>query len=456
MILKQQAELQLSAETGKLAGMPSGLLAERISAAIPQVNQSESPGASTLTAEALYSGGLGEREALQVAELLEKIRDSGSSVGFKLKVNDLPNLVGQMKSRFLASRASESKIPLLPPLYKGVSFNPSTFNSTSGRREWIMLLDFCSFMASLSKNGYGRAGGSLPRDVPVVDYAVLDASFYWIVNLLGDSEVRLNAVSPEDAAGQLVDLLKRSVFDEKFKGVYEVARIRNAYLRAIAKQFPADRTPPVFTILDVWQDERFKGVLGKTLPLFCERTSDGLWRVVDSVKYERYMPYSPWVTPLIAAEFAFLQKYFGFSSNLAPLAEAAWDKIVSKACLNLGGSPYVTFSYSRSVASWLPYDSIPFFSDSEGEVLRKLCSSQSVKCGLPELAVRMIAPFDESSLQLVENAKRGDLIPVAKAVRAFCSTVDSTALSLLDRSERIPSLPLQNAGWLMAFPAGLC
>ena len=390
---------------------------------------------------------LAENEVSDAVECLAVLRKSGEDVGFKLKANGLGNLARVLMERSIARRSAD--IPLLPPLYKGVSFNPSTFNA-SGRSEWLMLLDFFAFMRALSKNSIGS-------QTPIWNYAVLDASFYWIVNLLGNDGIKLTGGTAEEAAGELLALLKGLEGKKEFEGVLETSRVRNAYMRAIARRFPADETPPVFSIKDVWADGRFQGVLTKTLPLFCEKRAGGGWRVFDSVSYERYMPYSSWVTPLIAAEYAFLQEYCGFKANLAPSAEAAWDKIVEKACRNAGGEPYVTFMYSRKIASWLPYDSIPFFSDSEAEILRKISAPQSVKCGLPELAVRMVGQFTDSDLgKLLECIKFGYFKPVAKEVFSFCSEVDAQASEFLASQPSIPPTPLSKIGWLANFPAGIC
>ncbi|MFH0923037.1 MAG: hypothetical protein V1811_03175 [Candidatus Micrarchaeota archaeon] len=424
--------------------------AMRIMNALPPVDGVEPAGRSARgLAQILSSNGLKEREALEIVETVEAVKKASASVGLKITVNDLKRLVGIMKDRCIAGR--EEKIPLLPPLYKGVSFNPSTFNSAEGRKEWIMLLDFFSFMRSLSKEL-----DSLPFQTPPLRYAVFDASFYWIVNLLGEKAIRLDADSPEDAAGQLIGFLKQCTADQRFSDVYEVAKVRNAYMRAVANQFPANIAPPVFGLMDVWEAEGFREILGKTMSLFCKK-ENGFWKVADAVKYERYMPYSPWVTPLVSAEQAFMGKYYGFESFLAPTAEAAWNRVVDQACRSVGAKSYVTFMYSRGVASALPYDSIPFFSDGKDEILKKISSQQALESGFPELAVRMISQFNGyDSKALLSNVGSRNLEPVAADISDFCSKVDAKSAEFLAREAEIPKLSLQNMGWLMSFPPGIC
>lgn len=375
---------------------------------------------------------LDEEAAQDVLRELYGMKRCAVSVGLDLTVNNLATLVGVFCSRYEAFQLGE--VSLMPPLYKGVSYNPAGKNW----REWVLLLDFFAFMHSLV------ASSCVCRRPPQT--AVLDASLYWVVNLLGPEGIQLTSRTTEKAAEELISFLRSTVESRGLDaGVYEIADQRNAYMRAIAEQFPARTTPQVFTVLDVWREPGFASFLATALANFCAFES-GRWQVKRAVSYERYMMYSPWVTPLVVAEQTFLADKCGFRLFLAPVEEAAWNSAVDLMSRLTGTPYYATIMYQRPKTADVPYVGFPFFTDSAGQIWDKFRRYP----GLEELTsdlVRTFLPFPGDLKAVTET-------DAAEVISDFCNRIHNRALELY--SEGVPNLPLTNMCWLMQFPSGTC
>ena len=365
------------------------------------------------------------RTAGATFEALQHFKSACAEVGLKVTVNNLERAVRTIQVR--------GGVATFPPLYKGVSFNPSSW--TGKRREWLLLLDFFALLRNAFKDGLACRS------------AVFDASLYWVVNLLGEEGLSCEKQEPEQAADEIISFLLESTNEDRFFETMETAKTRNAYLWAIASEFPASNSPQVFTLLDVWKNTGFKRLFAKALKTFC--VFDGKWRVKDPVSYERYMPYSPWVTPLVAAEQALLAGY-GFQANLAPTSEAVWNRVIDRMAKETRTSPYVIWMYSRDVASSLPYDCIPFFSDSREVIEEKLNTPQAAEVGLAELCAKLVSPFLASQ----EKLPYCDARKTAKLVYDFASKIDEKAAAF--SGEKTPARSLEAMGWLSVFPAGTC
>lgn len=353
-------------------------------------------------------------------------------VGLGLTVNDLATLVGALCSRYKAFQRGE--VSLLPPLYKGVSYNPAGKNW----REWILLLDFFAFMHSLV-----ASSSQCKRPFQT---AVLDASLYWVVNLLGEDGIRLSSRAADTAAAELLRFLL-SLVEQRGPdpGVYEIAGQRNAYLRAIAEQFPARTVPQVFTVMDVWRDPGFASFLSIAIANFCAY-ENGRWQVKRTVTYERYMMYSPWVTPLVVAEQAFLADKCGFRLFLAPVEEAAWNSSVDMMSRITGTPYYATLMYTRPKTGDIPYSGFPFFTDTPGQIWDKFRRYPSLEEMSSDL-VRTFLPFPGDLHAVTET-------DAAEVISDFCNRIHERAQKLY--SEGVPDLPLSNMCWLMQFPPGAC
>ena len=326
---------------------------------------------------------------------------------------------------------------LLPPLYKGVSYNPAGANW----REWLVLLDFFAIMRQFAVTGQGR-----------IQTAVLDASLYWMVNLLGEEGLGSTSPDPLVAASEMITQLCGHV-DRKSPdpAVYEIALQRNSYMRAVAEQFPASSYPPVFTVLDVWKDPGFAKFLGVAIQNFC-RYQNGRWVVTKAVSYQRYMTYSPWVTPLVAAEQTFMAARNGFQLFLAPVQEAAWNKAVDEMSRLTRTPPYAVLMYDRPKSGELAYGDFPFFSDPQPVLTIKLAKNRVL---LPIIA-GYIAPFlnREVARDLREMAEHGHVSAAASVINEFTAKVDIRARKLYESG--FQTMPLDNLGWLMQFPPGTC
>lgn len=346
------------------------------------------------------------------------MEDSACLVGLEL---DTSNFVAE-------------NLPLMPPFYKGVSYNPQVYSQQGGRRDWLLLTDFFALIRCLQKT-LPENGVRVNKD----SFAVLDASYYWFVNLLREESVQIKSGSAGEAAEALVSFLLNATREFKGSAAFEAARVRNAYLRAVANQFPVELRPKVITLTEIWEDPQFPECLASILPLFCKKEIGGYWRVFNSVNYERYMPYSPWVTPLIAGEEIFLSKVRSFRGNLVPADEDAWTKIINLACKKANAPEYSFLLYKRKVSKKLPYDSVPFYSDSEAEILSKISSPNALSSGLPELLLQFISPFQTLDLGcLLREARKGNFKPAAKEIFEFSKKVDADAEILLGESSSSP------------------
>lgn len=367
-----------------------------------------------------------------IATALELYSGAAKDVGLTVTVNDLPRVVMYMKKSYEEGASGEPGKSVYPPVYKGVSFNPSTFDGT--RREWVMLLDFFALMRSLAKR-CNEAGFVPPQ------FAVQDASLYWVVNLIGGN-VKVRGTA-EEAARQLVGTFIEAAGSEEYSDVYETARTRNAYMRSICSEFPAAMAPPVFTLFDIWKDPKFVPLLAQAMELLCAEDRDGTWRVNKAVRYDRYMPYSPWVTPLVAAEVSLMGREYGFRASLSPTSEAVWNEPMDHVCRSTKTPPYVVWAYVRNIGTQLPYADVPFFSDPKEEFFRKMDSPRAKAAGLTQLVQRLVGPF------------AGEDVDLDRAY-SWCAKIDRKTAATLKTEERMPELRLDTMGWLLAFPPGTC
>ncbi|MBU1130940.1 hypothetical protein KJ840_02300 [Patescibacteria group bacterium] len=340
------------------------------------------------------------------------------------------------------------QVPLLPPIYKGASFNPETFNRGI-RSEWLVILDLFALMRQVVEDQ--------SRELQPIQFAIMDAGLYWVVNLLEERGINLSSKNPDKAAKEFIDIIIGACQEPRFSSEVKTNQTRNAYLRAIAKQFPANYAPPVFGLMDVWTDLDFNYFLSQALQIFCQ--FDGRrWRVKNPIQYERYMAYSPWVTPLVAAEQALLAKKNNFRANLAPNTEAAWNRILDKMCSKLKLPKYIIWMYVRRLGVNLSYESIPAFSDSAEIISSKLSQLHAVKNQLGELSVRLVAPFmDKEWLEsCLGQLNSQNFNQLGKSIFDFTQLIEKKVDESMKDNNEIPALPLSNMGWLMKFPAGIC
>ena len=374
--------------------------------------------------------------AQEITKALTSLCAEARECGLVLTVNDLTPLLYAFLGRYDAYVQGE--VPLFPPLYKGVSYNPAGGNW----REWIVLLDFFALMRRIAKQ----------YSAPPVQLAVLDALAYWVVNLLGEQGISLTSPSAEVAATKLVQFLERTLQEQQPTAeVYGIARMRNAYLRAIAEQFPAGVVPQVFTVADVWRDSGYAEFLALALQSFCSY-SGGRWVVSRAVTYERYMMYSPWVTPLVAVEQTYLAAKCGFRLFLAPTQEAAWNSAVDTMSRLTRTPRYATLLYLRPAAGGISYADFPFFADDADAVARKLRQNPQL---LP-LVAALVKPFlsDTMTFRLNEAVDCGSVDKAAEEVTMFTGAVDRRARELA--TVAVPPVSLSAVNWLMAFAPGSC
>jgi len=391
------------------------------------------PDMSRLESAWLKIQALGKMVVAQVSDTFTTLVDEAREVGVELTFHRPATLLQIMAEQF--SREEEGE-KILPPLYKGVSYNPAGANW----REWLVLLDFFAIMRKLAKG---------PAQVRT---AVLDASLYWMVNLLGESAVVLSSPDPGVAATQLLIQLREQVKRKSpDPAMYNIALQRNSYMRAIAERFPAAFAPPVFTVLDVWNDPGFPKFLAKAIQTFC-RYQNGRWKVTKPVSYHRYMTYSPWVTPLVAAEQTFMAARNGFRLFLAPVQEAAWNKVVDELCRLTKTPHYAVLMYDRPKSGELAYSDFPFFSDTQPVLAMKLARNPV----LLSIVVGYIAPFlpMEVARDLRGMVEHGHINAATDIIYGFTSRIDARARELYRLG--FQPMPLDNLGWLMQFPPGTC
>ena len=357
-------------------------------------------------------------------------------VGVTITCNHPATLMSAISERVEGFRSGQCSI--IPPLYKGVSYNPAGANW----REWLVLLDFFAIMRKFADR---FSAGVAPQ------IAVLDASLYWVVNLLGEGGICISAKNPLEAACELIDQLCRHVKEQSPQPeVYQIALQRNAHMRAVAEQFPARCAPPVFTVLDIWQDPGFAEFLAIAIKNFCTYQG-GRWRVTRAVSYQRYMTYSPWVTPLVVAEQTYMTKRCDFRLFLAPVQEAAWNNAVDLMSRLTHTSRYAVLMYDRPQTGELAYSDFPFFSDSWPEMTTKFARAPQL---LPIVA-GFVKPFLGDQAADLEDMVAGSFnSAAARTITEFTARIDTRARELA--SGGFQPLSLDNLGWLMQFPPGTC
>ncbi len=342
---------------------------------------------------------------------IRSVVEATNSVGLSLTVNDISRVVRECLRGLRFQKNKQVNPRPFPAIYKGVSYNPQTYSNVRGKGEWIVLLDFFSILRSLINQ---TSQTTTPR------FFILDAGLYWVVNLLGSS-LSPSASSVESATKQLLEILSQSLKQKRFAETLTTNRIRNAYLRAISEQFPANCAPPVVSLKDVWFDPEFGSFLEKSIALFCTKDSQNNWKVNRPVAYERYMAYSPWVTPLAAAETIFIGEKLKVSSILSPTAEAAWNKVNDQFSRAVNTPPFISWMYTRKLGKVLSYQTVPFFSDSVAAIVQK-----------------------------------NQMEKLAEYVSSFLTLIEKRASELFASGSDIPITPLDQAGWLAEFPPGIC
>lgn len=373
------------------------------------------------------------------AQSIRAVVAACSVVGLTVTVNN----IGRVVRESLESAKNPSRP--FPSIYKGVSYNPQTYGSGTGKGEWIVILDFFAILRSIANLN--------PTNPP--RFFVLDAGLYWVANLLGTS-LAPQATTAELAAQKIVSRLAEALKEPRFAEVISTNRIRNAYLRAISELFPANCTPPVMSLRDVWFDPEFLPFLSKALTVFCQQSAKNTWSVLRPVAYERYMPYSPWVTPLAAAETIFIGEKLKVRGILSPTAEAAWNKVNDQLSIAMNTTPFISWMYVRKLGKVLSYQSVPFLSDSETTIERKLVAARKLDPTTPSLIVGLMSPFlGEEVKDVREYLKRGDTKQLAASIARFLAPIEKRANELFTAGD-IPVTPLDQAGWLGEFPPGIC
>lgn len=365
---------------------------------------------------------------------ISNVAKAAADVGLILTINDIRRVV----------REYLSPGPF-PAIYKGVSYNPQTYGKNRGRGEWIVIFDFYSILRAMVNQNQTNP----PR------FFILDAGFYWIANLLGDS-LSPNAPSSETAAQQIVQKLAQAMRQKGFSEVVTTNRIRNAYLRAIAEQFPANNAPAVFNLRDVWFDPEFLPFLSRAIDVFCKKNSRNVWRVNNPVPYERYMAYSPWVTPLAAAETIFVGEKLKVRGILSPTAEAAWNKINDQFSRSMNTIPFISWMYMRKLGKVLSYQSVPFLSDSQAVIEQKLISAKKLDPTTPTLIAGLLSPFTgKAAFEAQKYIQTNDMRRLSEYIENFLRPIERRASELFDAGA-IPPTPLDQVGWLTEFPPGIC
>ena len=170
-----------------------------------------------------------------------------------------------------------------------------------------------------------------------------------------------------------------------------------------------------------------------------------------AVNYQRYMTYSPWVTPLVVAEQTYMAKRCGFRLFLAPVQEAAWNKAVDYMSRLTRTSRYAVLMYDRPKVGEDAYSDFPFFFDSWPEMVLKFNRAPQL---LP-IVSGFVKPFlpEAEATELGELAEGGYANAASQRIVSFTSRIDDRAREL---EFGYQPLPLDNLGWLMQFPPGTC
>lgn len=383
-------------------------------------------------------------EDLMIKEL-SNVTKSATDVGLSLTVNDISRVIREYLTGINVRNKSKINSRPFPAIYKGVSYNPQTYGRNRGRGEWIVIFDFYSILRAIVNQNQTNP----PR------FFILDAGFYWIANLLGDA-LSPNGPSSETAARQIVQKLALAMKQKEFREVIITNRIRNAYLRAIAEQFPANCAPPVFSLKDVWFDPEFPPFLSKAIDVFCRKNARNDWSVNNPVPYERYMAYSPWVTPLAAAETIFVGEKLKVRGILSPTAETAWNKVNDQFSRAMNTIPFISWMYVRKLGKVLSYQSVPFLSDSATVIEQKLLNAQKLDPTTPKLIVGLLTPFaGDEAAKAQEYVRKNDTKKLSQFIYSFVSPIEKRALDLFNEGT-ISTTPLDQVGWLAEFPPGIC
>lgn len=381
----------------------------------------------------------------QLLASMRNIVNSASNVGLTLTVNNIGRVVRECLESLIRTEGDIVNPRPFPAIYKGVSYNPQTYGSNRGRGEWVVIFDFYSVLRAIVNLN--------PTNPP--KFFILDAGFYWIANLLG-AKLSPNAISSDAAAQQIIQMLADAIEQESYEEVLLTNRIRNAYLRAIAEQFPANCTPPVFSLKDVWFDPEFLPFLSKAIDVFCRKNARNDWSVNNPVPYERYMAYSPWATPLAAAETIFIGEKLKVRGILSPTAEAAWNKVNDQFSRAMKTIPFISWMYVRKLGKILSYQSVPFLSDSATVIEQKLLNAQKLDPTTPKLIVGLLMPFVGASvIQSQEFVRTNDMKQLSQFIYEFLRPIEKRASDLFNEGA-VPTTPLDQVGWLAEFPPGIC
>lgn len=332
----------------------------------------------------------------ETADAIHAIRNGIDKSGLTCATNSTIRLVRNVSERI------SSNLSPLPPAVKGVSYNPWG----AGVRESLLLLDFFSILR--------RFAGQL-----FTQSAILDAGPYWMVNQRSDDMI-IRGKHSNQAAQELLEKVLKSA--STHNPAYEVALLRNAYLRAIAHVFPSVHSPTVFSITDVWKDDRFFPYLVKSFDYLCD-ARDGAWHVIDPIPYHRYHTYSSWFTALVAAEQVFLAD-IGFGSFFAPVQEMSWNTRADQLGAVMNTPPYIRLYYKRPSKIWYDdYSRLPSFDDTALSLETKL-ENPALKKWILELieafeevqanpsdkvAVTSILHFTERIQSLVDEMRQSEI-----------------------------------------------
>ena len=387
----------------------------------------------------------------EVLRALREVYEAARSAGLTLTVNDVRRVVREKIRELKLAQQGKAELMAFPSMYKGVSFNPQTYSLSRGKGEWMVLLDFYSIMRAMLNN-------SILGNRPLPRFYILDAGLYWIINLLGKEAITVTAATPQDGAQQILSLINRALVNPEFKNIFLCNRIRNAYLRSIAGMFPANCVPQVFTLKDIWNDPQFPRYLSESLQIFTKRNKNGRWDVKNPILYERYMPYSPWVTPLAAAETVFVGEKLKVYGILSPTAEASWNKVNDVLSRRMKKPTFISWMYTRNLGKILSYDTVPFFSDTVEKIKGKLENAMKLDPSTPQLILKMISPFVASDTYTAADQalKDGNLKYVSGFIYNFIKPIENNATGMLKKETEIPAMPLDQAGWLGQFPPGIC
>lgn len=313
---------------------------------------------------------------------------------------------------------------IIPPTYKGVSFNPLL--TQYGER--FDMLDFFAW------------GRRVQMAEPNFRFLVLDATKYWMVNAMGRAPVEKYS---KDAAGQAVESLRSELEKNRLApAINEASDMRNRYLRAIASLLP-NGSCQVLSAGDLWYgNDAYQKSLQYAVDFVAENPREGEPFVFGKyAKYSRYNEeYQRWYTPLVLAEVKYLYDAYGISSKLGPTSETAFDSLICQmmnATMERQNSAYNVFWYTRPLERQIPYQDYVFFKDKPAEVERKLAENSQLAAWMGEIASAFVG-------EKLEGGKR-----IADAVNALREKINSLA-------ENPPAVPSTPGDWWFLWPPGSC